>query len=90
MATKRHSNRVASLVAQPDEPLIGIVFMENGQELTYYFTDEADADAAVAEHGALDPRAFAGIWSDLDWDELEEALYRIRHDSTPTPPIDDL
>jgi len=29
----------------------------------------------------------AGSWSDLDWDEVEQELYRIRHESKPTPPI---
>jgi len=33
-------------------------------------------------------RLLAGAWKDLDWDEMEESLYRIRHESTPTPPID--
>jgi hypothetical protein len=30
----------------------------------------------------------AGSWSDMDWDEMEQGLYRIRHESKPTPPID--
>jgi len=30
----------------------------------------------------------AGAWSHLDWDEMVEALDRIRHDSKPTPPIE--
>lgn len=36
-------------------------------------------------HDAL---SLAGAWSDLDWDEMYEALDRIRHESEPTPPID--
>ena len=31
--------------------------------------------------------ALAGAWSDLAWDELEQALDRIRHESPPTPPL---
>jgi hypothetical protein len=31
--------------------------------------------------------ALAGSWSDLDWDEMEQALDRIRHESKPTPPF---
>jgi len=27
----------------------------------------------------------AGSWSDLNWDIVEEELYRIRHESSPTP-----
>ena len=29
--------------------------------------------------------ALARSWSDLDWDEMEKALDRIRHESKPTP-----
>jgi hypothetical protein len=32
--------------------------------------------------------ALAGSWSDLDWDEMEHELDRIRHQSKPTPPIE--
>ncbi len=31
-----------------------------------------------------------GSWSDIPWDEMEAALDRIRHESEPTPPIDEL
>ncbi len=31
--------------------------------------------------------ALASSWSDLDWNEMMHALDRIRHESTPTPPI---
>jgi hypothetical protein len=27
-------------------------------------------------------------WADLNWDETVEALGRIRHESTPTPPTE--
>jgi hypothetical protein len=29
----------------------------------------------------------AGVWSDLDWDEAEKDLNRIRHESKPAPPL---
>src|SRR6266436_7115780 len=32
--------------------------------------------------------ALAGSWSDLDWDETEQALDHIHHDSKPTPPFE--
>jgi hypothetical protein len=35
-------------------------------------------------------RALAGAWADLDWEEAHDELDRIRHESDPTPPIDDL
>ena len=28
-----------------------------------------------------------GKWSDLDWDTMEKELYRIRHESKPSPPL---
>jgi len=81
----------ASLVVRDDQPLIGIIMPEDGQEVTLYFTDETAALAtAVAERRQIIEVALGviGAWSDLDWEEMVEALDRIRHDSTPTPPID--
>ena len=31
--------------------------------------------------------ALAGSWKDLDWNEMEAELDRIRHHSKPTPPL---
>jgi hypothetical protein len=36
-----------------------------------------------------DALALAGAWSDLQGDDEFEALDRIRHESQPTPPIDE-
>jgi Zn-dependent M28 family amino/carboxypeptidase len=69
------------------QPLIGIPFAENGHEVIRYFIDETTADAAVREQTIQQAVSLAGSWSDLDWDEMEAALDRIRHDSPPTPPI---
>ena len=69
------------------QPLIGIPFAENGHEVIRYFIDETAADAAVREQAIQQAVSLAGSWSDLDWDEMEVALDRIRHDSPPTPPI---
>jgi hypothetical protein len=73
-----------------DQPLIGIVLIEDGQEVTRYFVDEAEADAAVASQTATAAHSLAGAWSDLDWKEFVTELERIRRESVPTPPIDDL
>jgi hypothetical protein len=70
-----------------DQPLIGIPFFENGREEVRYFTDEAAADAAVSKHTIQLAISLAGSWSDLDWDKMEMAFDRIRHESQPTPPI---
>src|SRR5437016_322913 len=32
--------------------------------------------------------ALAGAWGERDWNEVEQELDRIRHESTPTPPIE--
>ena len=44
--------------------------------------------AAIANEATKRALAAIGSWSDLDWEEMEAALDRIRHESRPTPPID--
>lgn len=78
----------ASLAAAAEQPLIGLVLEEDGRQVVRYFADEAAADAAVADHALARALAAIGSWSDLDWEETVEALDRIRHESTPTPPIE--
>jgi hypothetical protein len=78
----------AGFVAAADQPLIGVPLRENGHEAVRYFTDEASADAALASDATAAALAVIGAWSDLDWDKLEQALDRIRHESRPTPPIE--
>jgi hypothetical protein len=72
--------------------LIAIPFEENGELFVIYFTDAAEARAAMAKRRPGDGRHLAGAWKDidkdLDWDTLADELDRIRHESTPTPPID--
>ncbi len=79
-----------SLIARDDQPLIGIIERQNGRDVVRYFTDEAAADAAITNDAPRAALAVIGAWSDLDWDQTIEALERIRHDSGPTAPIDDL
>lgn len=79
---------LASLTVRSDQPLIGIVLIEDGHEITRCFTDEAEADAGVAT--TTDARDLADAWSDLDWEEIVAELERNRHQNVPTPPIDDL
>ena len=88
MTERPPAQEAAYLVGRDDQPLIAIPMMEDGQAVTYYFTDEAAADAILSQQviqAALDT---AGAFSDLDWDEMVEELDRIRHESKPTPPID--
>lgn len=72
------------------QPLIGIPFEENGKEVIRYFSEEKQAEQAVSDTATEEALKLAGAWSDLSWDEMEKALDRIRHESTPTPPINDL
>jgi hypothetical protein len=79
-----------SLRVESDQPLIGVVLEENGHEVIRYFADEAAADAVTADAGTQAALGAIGAWSDLDWEEIETELDRIRHASRPTPPITDL
>ena len=85
---RERERHTPSLEARLDQPLIGVIVQQNGQEVVRYFADEAAADAALADDVVQDALALAGAWSDLDFDEMLDALERIRHESTPTPPID--
>jgi hypothetical protein len=73
-----------------NQPLVGIPFEENGREVIRYFSEEKLADQAVSANEAVTALELAGVWSDLSWDEMEESLDRIRHDTKPTPPISQL
>ena len=84
---------VPCLIVRQGQPLIMIPGEEDGEEVAYCFADEEAADAAMAntsDKSLQDALSLAGAWSDLDWEEMEEELYWIRHANPPTPPIDDL
>jgi hypothetical protein len=70
---------------QSHSPLIGIIVEEKGKEVVRYFTEEEQADRAAA--GVAEALSLAGVWSDLDLEDTLASLDRIRHESTPTPPI---
>ena len=77
-----------SIVTIPsNQPLIGIPFEENGQEVIRYFSEEALTRRGNSQR-TQEALSLAGAWSDLNGDEMLEELDRIRHQSTPTPPID--
>jgi hypothetical protein len=76
-----------SVQADPGQPLIGVMTEEQGIAVVRYFTTEADADRVLVEDTTQAALALVGAWSDLAWDELEQALDRIRHESPPTPPL---
>lgn len=80
----------AASAPSSDQPLIGVIVEEHGQESVRYFTDESAADAALEDSATEDALSAIGAFGDLDWEEMEDALERIRHDSPPTPPITSL
>jgi len=82
---------LGSLTILPDQPLIGLPLPnEDGNVTFHYFADEAAAEEAARPYRVANPSELAGIWSHFDWDEMERELDRIRHESVPTPPIDDV
>jgi hypothetical protein len=61
---------------------------QDGREVAEYFTEEAAPADASRQAAIAEALSLAGAWRDLDWEEMIAALERIRHESTPTPPID--
>ena len=85
--TYQQVQEFTNVQADPGQPLIGIITEEQGREVVRYFTDEQDADRVLVEDTTQAALALAGAWNDLAWEELEQALDRIRHESQPTPPL---
>jgi hypothetical protein len=86
MATEAQSSR--SMTVPADQPLIG-VFVPNGDhQLVRYFSDEAEADAALGVHVGQHALRVAGAWTDLDYEDAAVELERIRRESRPSNPIE--
>jgi hypothetical protein len=79
---------VPGFMLSGNQPLIGIPFEENGREVVRYFSEETQADKAVSDDATQTALHLAGAWSDLPWEEMERELDKIRHESTPTPPLE--
>ena len=71
--TKR-PGRLTSFIAGTNQPLVGVILQNNGQPEVHYFADATAADSAVSEHATRDALSLAGIWSDLNWSEMEAEL----------------
>jgi hypothetical protein len=85
--TYQQVQEFTSVQADPGQPLIGVMTEEQGIEVVRYFTKESDADRVLVEDTTQAALTLAGAWNDLAWDELAQALDRIRHESQPTPPL---
>ncbi len=79
-----------SMTVRRDQPLIGVFVRRVGEEMVCYVADEAELDESSSQSSIQRALALAGAWSDFDADEMLDALDRIRHESKPTPAIDDL
>lgn len=78
---KHVSRAMRHVTARAGQPLIAVPVEHDGDEAIQYFVDEVAADAALGQTPAL---KLAGIWSDLDADDMLAALDRIRHERAPT------
>lgn len=73
-----------------DQPLIGVPVHVNGREAVRYFANEAEADAALSQSDVDAALSAIGAWGDLDYEATQAALEHIRHETPPTPPIEEL
>ena len=87
---RRPTDRTATPVGGPGQAPIPVPVDEDGREAVAYFADSEAADAAMPPGTVERALALFGAWSDLDRDDAIKSLDRIRHESKPTPPIDDL
>jgi 2'-5' RNA ligase len=78
------------LTLRRGDTLILIPDDEAGELVTRVFADVDDARRWVDERRKQSALNAIGAWSHLDADEMLDALDRIRHESQPTPPIEDL
>ena len=82
-----HPQTVPRFVARNDQPLIAVPIEHDGHEEVAYFMDEAAADHALRPDPGRPAIKLAGVWADLDGEQMLAELERIRHASVPTPPI---
>jgi hypothetical protein len=80
-------NQGPGFVVRHDQPLLGVPLQEEGHEVVCYFVEEGQADATIPLSATQEALRLAGAWRDLDWDTMEQALYRIRHESPPSSPL---
>ncbi len=73
--------------AREDLPLIGVI-AEDGEQVVHYFVPGEEEERDPAGNVVRDVRTLAGVWSDLDWQQMVEELDSIRHSAPPSPPLD--
>ena len=90
MADELQPRPSPGLVARADQPLIAIPSGEENGQVVRYFTDEREADAASPPSTLLQALSVLGAWEEIDSPYALDQLDRIRHESRPTPPIEDV
>ncbi len=75
------------LRASSRQPLIVVPI---GDDDVRYFTSDEEADASMSQDAIQQALNLAGAWSQLDGEDMLNALDRMRHESQPTPPIESL
>jgi hypothetical protein len=78
----------AGLTVHRGQALVGVLIEEDGREIVRYFAGDLPAEPQETDRVITAALSLAGAWSDLDWQEMADALDRIRHESRPTPPIE--
>jgi len=68
-------------------PLIAVISQRGDQEIVRYLSSEAEAREAVSPEAIQRALALPGAWADMDWEEMEENLHRIRHANPPSPSL---
>lgn len=86
---EQQSQTRRGFIARPDQPLIGVPLEEDRQEVVRYFTDEAEADRALGQDSVQRALSVIGAWQAIDTPDALDILDRIRHESQPTPPVEE-
>ena len=76
-----------SLTTWSNQPLVGVLSEQDGREIVRYFAGD-EAVRSSSDDTLQAALRVIGAWADLDWDEFSAELDRIRHESSPTPPIE--
>lgn len=85
---ERHIDQSQGFQVPEDQALIGVAIRQHGREITRFFADETEADAALAASSTDDALQLAGSWSDLSWEDLAQGLDHLRHDTPPSPALE--
>ena len=77
------------LIASRKQMVFAIPIDEDGIDGTRFVVEDADASPTADDESTQQALSVIGAWRDLDWEQAFAELDRIRHESRPTPPIDE-